>query len=69
MKKTQKERILEYLKINKKITSLECAIKLKIVDLQHPIMELIRDGYKITSVWKKSDCGNHYKIYYLEEGE
>lgn len=65
MKKTQKERILDYLKINKTITSLECVYNLKIVDLQHSIMELRKEGYNITDTWVKSDNAM-YKRYKLE---
>lgn len=66
MKKSQKERILDYLKINKTITSLECVYKLQIVDLQHPIMELRREGYNIKDRWKKGQY-NKYKVYELGE--
>lgn len=65
MKRTQKERILDYLKINKTITSLECVYNLKIVDLQHSIMELRKEGYIITDTWVKSDNAM-YKRYKLE---
>lgn len=65
MKRTQKERILDYLKINKTITSLECVYNLKIVDLQHSIMELRKEGYNITDTWVKSDNAM-YKRYKLE---
>lgn len=66
MKRTQKERILDYLKINKTITSLECVYNLKIVDLQHSIMELRKEGYNITDTWVKSDNAM-YKRYKLED--
>lgn len=65
MKRTQKERILEYLLKNKTITSIECVYKLAIVDLQHSIMELRRDGYNITDEWITN--GNaKFKKYRLE---
>lgn len=65
MKKTQKERVLDYLIENKTITSLECVYKLSIVDLQHSIMELRRDGYTITDEWINN--GNaRFKRYKLE---
>lgn len=65
MKKNQKQRVLDYLKINKTITSLECVYNLKIVDLQHSIMELRKEGYNITDTWEKSDNAM-YKRYKLE---
>ena len=63
---TQKERILQYLKDFKTITSLECVYRLQIVDLQHPIMELRREGYKITDTWEQNEH-TKYKRYTLEE--
>jgi hypothetical protein len=66
MKLSQKQRILNYLLINKTITSLECVYQLNIVDLQHSIMELRKEGYKITDIWKKGEY-NKYKEYRLEE--
>lgn len=65
MKKTQKEKVLDYLIINKTITSLECVYKLNIVDLQHAIMELRKDGINITDEW--IDNGNtRFKRYKLD---
>lgn len=65
MKISQKEKILDYLKINKTITSLECVYKLNIVDLQHSIMELRKEGYKIKDTWEHSENAR-YKRYELE---
>jgi len=65
MKQTQKERVLNYLETNKTITSLECVYNLKIVDLQHAIMELRKEGYNITDIWKKGE-NSQYKEYRLE---
>lgn len=63
--KTQKERVLDYLKIYKTITSLECVYRLNIVDLQHAIMELRKDGYKITDEWQHTETSS-FKRYKLE---
>lgn len=65
MKKSQKERVLDYLINNKTITSLECVYKLSIVDLQHAIMELRRDGYNITDEWINNGDAR-FKRYKLE---
>lgn len=66
--KSQKQRILEYLQRNKTISSLECVMNLKIIDLQHSIMELRREGYKITDEWKKKSYDKgYYKVYKLED--
>ncbi len=62
---TQKERVLKYLQDFKTITSLECVYRLNIVDLQHAIMELRKDGYNITDTWEKSETAV-YKRYRLE---
>lgn len=67
MNQTQKEQILEYLKRNKTITTLESVLKLMITDPQHYIMELRREGYKITDRWiTNPKTKKHYKEYRLE---
>ena len=68
MRKSQKERILDFLIENKTITSLECVYKLSIVDLQHSIMELRKEGYNITDEWI-SNGNARYKRYKLEVQE
>lgn len=67
---SQKAEILEYLEKHKTIDSFTCYIKLQIVDLQHSIYELRKEGYKITDKWiqKKNKRGRtiQYKEYRLE---
>lgn len=63
--KTQKERVLDYLKIYKTITSLECVYRLNIVDLQKAIQLLKQDGYKITDTIEHNDT-TWWKRYKLE---
>ena len=67
---SQKDEILEYLEKHKTIDSFTCYIKLQIVDLQHSIYELRKEGYKITDKWiqKKNKRGRtiQYKEYRLE---
>lgn len=65
-RRTQKERVLQYLKDFKTITSLECVYRLNIVDLQHAIMELRKDGYNITDTWVHTET-SMFKRYRLEE--
>ena len=65
MKLSQKQKVLNYLINNKTITSLECVYKLSIVDLQHSIMELRRDGYNITDEWINNGEAR-FKRYKLE---
>lgn len=64
----QKERVLKYLEKNKTINSFECFIKLQIVDLQHAIYELRKEGYLISDKWIIKRKGNKikYKEYRLE---
>lgn len=68
--KTQKLEVLEYLEKNKTINSFECYIKLQIVDLQHAIYELRKEGYLIVDKWviKTNKKGKKvkYKEYRLE---
>ena len=67
---SQKAEILEYLEKHITIDSFTCYIKLQIVDLQHSIYELRKEGYKITDKWiqKKNKRGRtiQYKEYRLE---
>ena len=67
---SQKAEILEYLEKHRTIDSFTCYIKLQIVDLQHSIYELRKEGYKITDKWiqKKNKRGRtiQYKEYRLE---
>lgn len=62
-KLTQKEKVLAYLKMHGKITSLDAMSKLFILDLQGVIRDLIASGVKIKSVWANSKDAK-YKIYY-----
>ena len=67
---SQKEEILNYLEKYSTIDSFTCYLKLQIVDLQHAIYELRKEGYKITDKWiqKKNKRGRiiQYKEYTLE---
>ncbi len=65
IKRTQKERVLDYLKNNKTITSIECVYRLNIVDLQKAIQLLRQDGWNITDEWK-TNGDTRYKLYKLE---
>lgn len=65
-RKTQKERVLDYLRTFKSITSIECVYRLNIVDLQKAIQLLRQDGYKITDKWEHTETSS-FKRYMLEE--
>ena len=56
-------KVLQYIQNNGSITSLECAIHLRIMDLQGVVRDLKKEGYNITSVWEKSDNAI-YKRYF-----
>ena len=64
-RRTQKERVLDYLKSNKTIPSIECVYRLNIVDLQKAIQLLRQDGWNITDEWK-TNGDTRFKLYKLE---
>jgi hypothetical protein len=64
--KTQKDKVLQYILRNGSITSLECAIHLRIMDLQGVIRDLKKVGYNIQDKWMQSEDGNKYKVYWIE---
>ena len=71
MYESQKLAVLSYLENHKIINSFDCFIKLQIVDLQHAIYELRKEGYLITDKWitKTNSKGRKikFKEYRLEE--
>lgn len=70
MYQSQKVKVLEFLEKNKTINSFQCFMKLQIVDLQHAIYELRKEGYLISDKWitKENKKGKRikYKEYRLE---
>lgn len=70
MYQSQKLKVLEFLEKNKTINSFQCFMKLQIVDLQHAIYELRKEGYLISDKWvlKTNKEGKRikYKEYRLE---
>ena len=70
MYQSQKLRVLEYLEKRKTINSFECFMELQIVDLQHAIYELRKEGYLISDRWviKTNKYGRKikFKEYRLE---
>jgi hypothetical protein len=70
MYQTQKLEVLKFLEKNKTINSFQCYLKLQIVDLQHAIYELRKEGYSISDKWivKTNKKGRKvkYKEYRLE---
>jgi hypothetical protein len=70
MYQSQKLQILNYLEKHKTINSFKCFIELQIVDLQHAIYELRKEGYNISDKWitktNKKGKSIKYKEYRLE---
>lgn len=70
MYQSQKDIVLDYLEKHYTIDSFRCYVQLQIVDLQHAIYELRKEGYKITDKWikKTNKYGRHiqFKEYRLE---
>lgn len=66
MYQSQKQEVLRYLEKYKKIDSFTCYVKLQIVDLQHAIYELRKEGYNIKDSWIKKVNKYGKKIQYKE---
>ena len=66
MYQTQTNEILSFLEKHKTIDSYTCYMKLQIVDLQHGIYELRKQGYKITDKWIMKTNNKGKKIKYKE---
>lgn len=66
MYESQKLAVLDYLETHKIINSFDCFIKLQIVDLQHAIYELRKEGYLITDKWITKTNSKGRKIKYKE---
>ena len=69
---SQNDKVLNYLKEHKKITSMDAIRWLKITRLSARISDLRERGINIDSetVYKKDEDGNpiHYSVYTLIEG-
>lgn len=63
---SQKLAVLDYLNKHYTIDSFTCYLELQIVDLQHAIMELRKEGYRITDKWIKKVNKYGKKIQYKE---
>lgn len=67
MYQTQTMQVLEFLEKNKTINSFQCFVELQIVDLQHAIYELRKEGYPINDKWiTNPNSRKKYKEYRLE---
>lgn len=66
MYESQTKAVLNYLEKNYTINSFKCFMKLQIVDLQHAIYELRKEGYNITDKWITKTNKQGKKIKYKE---
>ena len=66
MYESQKATVLDYLEKHYTINSFECYMQLQIVDLQHAIYELRKEGYNITDRWIKKTNRYGRKIQFKE---
>jgi len=66
---TQNEVVLNHIKQNGEITSLEAFELYQITRLSGRIHDLRRQGYNITTEKRKAKNGAMYAVYRLEEGE
>lgn len=63
---SQKKQVLWYLQRHHTINSFLCYMELQIVDLQHAIYELRKEGYLITDHWIKKTNSRGKKIKFKE---
>ena len=63
--KSQKDRILQYMKSGKKITTYLAYSKFKCTRLPDRVRDLERDGYLIKRHWKIVRKGVQVKEYYM----
>lgn len=66
-KRTQRDKILAYLKVNKTLTVREAVEDLNIMSAPKRIQELRELGYPIVIDWVRTENGSRYGVYRLEE--
>lgn len=62
--RSQRSKILDYMRKHGSITTLEAMQELIILDPRKRISELRDEGYDIPDEWEKSASGKRYKRYY-----
>jgi hypothetical protein len=63
----QTEKVLEWLRTQGELTTLEAVTELHIMSLPRRIMELRRQGIEIETEYRTSPGGVRYGVYYLKE--
>lgn len=66
-KRTQRDKILSYLRQNGTLTVREAITELNIMSAPKRIEELRKEGYPITLDWVRTENGSRYGVYRLEE--
>jgi len=66
-KRTQRDKILSYLRQNGSLTVREAITELNIMSAPKRIEELRKEGYIIPLDWVQTASGNRYGVYRLEE--
>lgn len=67
MKKTQRDRVLEWLEERGTLTTREAVTELSIMSLPKRIEELRKAGYPISLKWVQTANGARYGVYELME--
>lgn len=69
-KKTQKEKIIDFINSRGYITTLDAMLKLSICDLQSNIRDLKNSGFDIKSAWvQNKKTKKVFKVYALKQKE
>lgn len=66
-KRTQRDKILSYLRTHGTLTVREAITELNIMSAPKRIEELRKEGYIIPLEWRQTETGSRYGVYRLEE--
>lgn len=66
-KRTQRDKILSYLRKHGTLTVREAITELNIMSAPKRIEELRKEGYVIPLEWRQTETGTRYGAYKLEE--
>ncbi len=66
-KKTQRDKVLSWLRKNGSLTVRDAVMELNIMSAPKRVEELRKMGYPITLEWKQTETGNRYGVYRLQE--
>lgn len=65
--RTQRDRVLDWLRTHGELTTREAVTELNIMSLTKRISEIRRDGIGIKTEWRTSTNGAKYGVYSLAE--